>query len=299
VDKTGTLTHGAPSITRINALPPLDEDELLQLVASAEQLSSHVLAASIVAAAKDRGLTLVAAEDAREHAARGVDAKVGARTVSVGTLSFVAERASEAAETDTVGGELAIYVAVDGHFAGSIVAADPVRSTSAAVIAGFASRGIRSVIMLTGDAQATADHVAREVGISTVVANCLPADKVRAVTELRERPVLMIGDGVNDAPVLAAADVGIAMGARGATAASESADAVILVDDFAAVGRALQIGADTVRIAMQSIWLGMALSVGLMIVASFGVIPATLGAGIQEIVDLATVLNALRTSRSH
>jgi P-type E1-E2 ATPase len=124
-------------------------------------------------------------------------------------------------------------------------------------------------------------------------------DKVNAVREITARPVLMVGDGVNDAPVLAAADVGIAMGARGATAASESAAAVILIDDISVVALAVRIGQDTVRIALQSIWLGIALSIGLMLVAAFGVIPATLGAAIQEIVDLATILNALRAIRPH
>ena len=151
--------------------------------------------------------------------------------------------------------------------------------------------------MLTGDAQATAKHVAHAAGITEVTANCLPIDKVNLVHDITERPVLMVGDGVNDSPVLASADVGLAMGARGATAASESAAAVILVDDISLVTMAVDVGRDTVRIALQSIWLGIALSVGLMIIASVGVIPATVGAGIQELVDLATILNALRALR--
>jgi cation transport ATPase len=130
-------------------------------------------------------------------------------------------------------------------------------------------------MMLTGDAQETADHIAGELGVTTVRAECLPADKVRAVQAITERPVLMVGDGVNGAPVLAAADVGIAMGAKGATAASESADAVVLVDDISRTAKAVEIGRDTVRIALQSIWLGIIVSVGLMIVTAFGVIPAT------------------------
>ena len=125
-------------------------------------------------------------------------------------------------------------------------------------------------------------------------AECLPADKVQEVSAIAERPVIMVGDGVNDAPVLAAADVGVAMGARGATAASESADAVILVDDLSRAAKAVEIGRDTVRIALQSIWLGIVVSVGLMLVAAFGFIPATAGALLQEFVDLAAILAALR-----
>jgi P-type E1-E2 ATPase len=139
--------------------------------------------------------------------------------------------------------------------------------------------------------------VADAVGIASFRSECLPVDKVEALRAVADRPVLMVGDGVNDAPVLSAADVGIAMGARGATAASESASAVILLDDISVVALAVEIGQDTVRIALQSIWLGIALSIALMLVAAFGVIPATLGAAIQEVVDLATILNALRAIR--
>ena len=142
-------------------------------------------------------------------------------------------------------------------------------------------------MMLTGDAQATADHIAAELGIEHVRAECLPADKVHEVAAIAERPVIMVGDGVNDAPVLAAADVGVAMGARGATAASESADAVILVDDISRTAKAVEIGRDTVRIALQSIWLGIIVSVALVLVAAFGMIPATIRALLQELVDLA------------
>ncbi|MBC7589542.1 MAG: HAD-IC family P-type ATPase [Salinibacterium sp.] len=220
------------------------------------------------------------------------------RVVAVGTLAFVQSLAPDAVETSLIGGELAIYVAVDGRFAGSIIATDPVRSNAGATIDDLRRRGVSRIMMLTGDAQSTADHVAQSIGIKEVLANCLPIDKVNAVRGIPVRPVLMVGDGVNDSPVLASADVGIAMGARGATAASEAASAVILVDDISLVGRAIEIGQDTVRIALQSIWLGIALSIALMVIAAFGFIPATLGAGIQEVVDLATIFNALRTLRS-
>jgi P-type E1-E2 ATPase len=243
-------------------------------------------------------LTLVEASASQEVAAQGVLATIGAHRVAIGTLRFARDQADdEVTETTIAGGELAIYLVVDRRFAGIIVAADPVRSNARATVEALRALNVTDIVMLTGDAQATADHVASVIGITQLRANCLPADKVDAVRSATARPVLMVGDGVNDAPVLASADVGIAMGARGATSASESAAAVILVDDVSRVLRAIEIGRDTVGVALQSIWLGMALSVGLMLVASFGVIPATLGAGIQEVVDLATILNALRALR--
>jgi len=212
----------------------------------------------------------------------------------VGKLSFVAEHAADAYPADLAGGELAIYVAVDGRFAGCVVASDQVRDNARATVQALDRLGVHESVMLTGDARPTANHIARLVGITRVRADCLPVDKVDAVRAIRERPVIMVGDGVNDAPVLAVADVGIAMGAKGSTAASESADAVILLDDLSRAARAVGIGRDTVRIALQSIWLGIAMSLGLMVVAAFGLIPATVGALLQELVDLATILNALR-----
>jgi heavy metal translocating P-type ATPase len=297
-DKTGTLTRGSPTITRILPRQPYTESELLAAAASAERLSSHVLASSVVRAAEERGLDIVAATRAEEVEARGVVAQLGNHEVSIGTLAFIRDRVVDAEPTSVSGGELAMYVAIDGRFAGSIVATDPVRHNARSTVETLARLGVRNSVMLTGDSNTTAEHVARAVGISTVQANCLPADKVNAVYAITARPVLMIGDGVNDAPVLAAADVGIAMGARGATAASESAGAVILVDDLSRAALAVAIGQDTVKIALQSIWLGIMLSAGLMIIATFGLIPAALGAGIQEVVDLATILNALRAVRS-
>ncbi|POH60435.1 cadmium-translocating P-type ATPase [Cryobacterium zongtaii] len=293
-DKTGTLTYGTPAIARVCPEDPFSEDELLSLAASAEQYSSHVLAASVIAAAETRDLALQPTESAVEVPAHGVTARFGDQEVVVGKLSFVAEHAPDAYPADLSGGELAIYLAVDGRYAGCIVASDQVRDNASATIAALERLGVRESVMLTGDTRPTANHIARLVGITRVRADCLPADKVDAVRAIRERPVIMVGDGVNDAPVLAVADVGIAMGAKGSTAASESADAVILLDDLSRAARAVAIGRDTVRIALQSIWLGIALSIGLMFVAAFGLIPATVGALLQELVDLATILNALR-----
>lgn len=293
-DKTGTLTHGAPELVAIRPEPGFSPDELLALVASAEQYSSHVLAASMIDAASRRGLPLAEADAAREAATNGVVARIGGREVVVGKFAYVLEHAPETRRTEIAPGELAVYVAVAGRYAGALLARDRLRDNARATLERLDGLGVRHTMMLTGDAQATADHIAAELGIERVRAECLPADKVHEVAAIVERPVIMVGDGVNDAPVLAAADVGIAMGARGATAASESADAVILVDDISRTAKAVAIGRDTVRIALQSIWLGIIVSVGLMLVAAFGFIPATAGALLQEFVDLAAILAALR-----
>ncbi|WP_290471707.1 HAD-IC family P-type ATPase [Leifsonia sp. 71-9] len=282
---------------RIDALPPWDEDTLLTFVASAEEHSSHVLAASIVESARERGLTPLRVQRSTETAAEGVTAVLENHTVSVGTLRFARTSAPDVVEASLRGGEMAIYVVIDERAAGIVIASDGVRKNAAQTISGLRDEGVNRIVMLTGDAQTTADHIARAVGITEVRADCLPRDKVDILRGIVDRPVLMVGDGVNDSPVLASADVGIAMGARGATAASEAAAAVILLDDISVVVRAVRIGQDTVRIALQSIWIGMALSIGLMIVAAFGLIPATLGAATQEVVDLATILNALRALR--
>nr|WP_228508173.1 heavy metal translocating P-type ATPase [Herbiconiux sp. VKM Ac-1786] len=296
-DKTGTLTEGRPTMTRVLPEPGYSVDRLLQLAASAEEYSSHVLASSIIADARDRGLALLPAERAEEVATAGVAAVIAGADVRVGKLSFVRERAPLAASPNLEPGELAIYISVDDRFAGVIVARDRLRDDARRTIDQLTRRGARRIVMLTGDAHATASSIARLAGIMEVRADCLPADKVAAVAEITDRPVMMVGDGVNDAPVLAAADVGIAMGARGATAASDSADVVILVDDLSKTVDAVVIGQDSVRIALQSIWIGVVLSVLLMVIAATGVIPAAVGAGIQEAVDLVCILNALRALR--
>ncbi|HET6672736.1 MAG TPA: heavy metal translocating P-type ATPase [Agromyces sp.] len=293
-DKTGTLTYGTPELVAVRPEPGFGSDELLGLVASAEQYSSHVLASSMIDAATARGLHLVEADAAREAATNGVVARIAGREVVVGKFAFVQEHAPESRRTEIAPGELAIYVAVDGRYAGALLARDQLRENARATLERLDALGVHHSMMLTGDAQATADHIAAELGLERVRAECLPADKVSEVAAITERPVIMVGDGVNDAPVLAAADVGIAMGAKGATAASESADAVILVDDISRTAKAVEIGHDTVRIALQSIWLGIIVSVGLMLVAAFGYIPATIGALLQEVVDLIAILAALR-----
>ncbi|MEO6941941.1 MAG: heavy metal translocating P-type ATPase [Terrimesophilobacter sp.] len=293
-DKTGTLTHGDPTVVDIRPAGRLSEDELFTLVASAETYSSHVLATAIVEAANERGLVLRSASSAREEATNGVVAQIDGQDVVVGKLRFVSEHAPDARATAIARGEMSVYVAVGGVYAGAIVLSDRLRDNAAATIRDFSALGIRHFMMLTGDAEETARSVAEPLGVGDVRAQLLPEDKVRVLKSITDRPVIMVGDGVNDAPVLAMAEVGIAMGAKGATAASESADVVIVLDDLSKTADAMAIGQRTMRVALQSIWLGIGLSVGLMLLGAFGFLPAIIGAALQEVVDLATILNALR-----
>lgn len=293
-DKTGTLTHGQPVLARVHTTGVVIEDELLRLAAIAEQYSAHTLAHSIVTGATQRGITITPCENVTETTAAGLTAVIDGKTVVVGKFSFIESVASNASREAIDAGELAVYLAVDGAYAGALVLRDSVRDDAADTLEWLRRLGIKHTLMLTGDAQATANHVAANLGVTDVRADCLPLDKVNAVKAVTDRPVMMVGDGVNDAPVLAAADVGVAMGARGSTAASESADVVIMKDDLHRVARAIEIGQQTIRIALQSIWLGIALSLVLMVLAVFGFIPAVVGAGFQEIIDAATILNALR-----
>ncbi|MFS2280753.1 heavy metal translocating P-type ATPase [Microbacterium sp. OR21] len=293
-DKTGTLTQGRPELIEVRAAGGVDADEVLRLAASAEQYSSHVLAEGVRRAAVDRGLRLAPAAHAEEIATNGVTATIEGRVVVVGKPAYVASLAPDTRRTELASGQLAAYVAIDGRFAGVLVLADAVRPDAAAVVEGLRQRGIERIVMLTGDADATAAAIAAPLGVNEVHAELLPGKKVSLAAEMTPRPLLMVGDGVNDAPVLAAADIGVAMGARGSTAAGEAADAVVLKDSLLPVLRAVDIGRHTLRVAYAAIWIGIVLSVGLMLIAATGIIPAVAGAFIQELVDLATILYALR-----
>ncbi|WP_111720684.1 heavy metal translocating P-type ATPase [Homoserinimonas sp. OAct 916] len=295
-DKTGTLTEGAPTVESIHPEPGFTDDELLQLAASAEQYSTHVLAKSVVDAALARSLSLITTDTASEYATNGVTATLSGRQTVVGKRAFVEQHsaAESVPEPDMLGGQQAVYVSVDGVFAGTLLLRDQLRHNSAQTLRALASLGVQDTLMLTGDARHTAEHMGQELGLTDVRADLLPMDKVTAVEAISARPVMMIGDGVNDAPVLTAADIGVAMGAKGSTAASDSADVVIMTDDISRVVDAVLIGQRTMRVATQSIWLGIGLSVGLMLVATFGWLPAIVGATLQEVIDLATILNSLR-----
>jgi heavy metal translocating P-type ATPase len=298
-DKTGTLTHGEPEVVAL--LPRglvATTEELLVLVASAEQYSSHVLARAIVEKAQTDGLVLHEASRAEEIATDGVTADIQGKTVLVGKPAFVARSAPDIEYYDIHPGETVVYVAVDGAFAGHVVLKDVLRQEAPSVLGQLTRLGIMRLAMVSGDSTETTAHIAEELGITEFHGECLPGDKVTIMEGLTPKRVMMVGDGVNDAPVLAASDVGVALGAKGSTAASESADVVILVDNLAVVATALSIGQSTIRIALQSVWLGIIMSVGLMIVAAFGLLPAIVGAFLQEVVDLVAILGALRAVRT-
>jgi heavy metal translocating P-type ATPase len=298
-DKTGTLTEGKADVVDIHPAART-VDETLQLAAAAEQYSVHVFADPIVASARTQQLELPEVVTADEVATNGVLASLADGTsVRVGKPSFIEEVTGPIDRPVLSAGETAVYVSVGDELAGVIILSDPIREQSADTVSRLRRAGVAEIAMVTGDITSTAESVAHAVDIQTVHAETTPQTKVRIVQAMRPRPVLMVGDGINDAPVLAAADVGVAMAGRGATVASESAAAVITSNDIARVADVAYVSRRTVQIALQSIWMGIIISVGLMLVAAFGYLPAVVGALLQEIVDLVAILSALRALRAH
>lgn len=293
-DKTGTLTEGKLSVEEIRVVSDdFSKEELITYAASGEQESSHILARSLVAYAKENKLDLFPVTNLEEVTGQGIQAMVNGKKIRVGKASF----AGSTVELDSE--QTAVYVSLDAKYIGYITFSDIVRKESAATVKALNAMGIEKTIMLTGDHQSIANQIASEVGISEVHAECLPEEKINVIKALNEedRPGIMVGDGVNDAPALAVADIGIAMGAHGSTAASEGADAVILKDDLSRVSEAVRISQDTMRIARQSVLIGIVICVVLMLIASTGVIPALLGAALQEVIDTVSILSALRARK--
>lgn len=293
-DKTGTLTRGIPEVSQVLSFSTHSEDELLVLAGAAEIYSAHPLGQAITARAQQTG-ALPSPESVEEVPAQGVSAQIDGRQIHVGKRDFVSAGVPFVGP-EPQAGHSAIWIGIDGQLAGRIDVADPVRDETAQTLSALHEREMTTV-MLTGDAGETADRVADALGIDDVRAELLPEDKVVAVQSLTARPVMMVGDGVNDAPVLAASDVGVAMGARGSAAAVESADVVIMLDDLARIPRLILLGQRTMRIAWQAILIGVAMSVILMLIGATGIMPAFVGAWMQELVDLACILWALLASR--
>jgi heavy metal translocating P-type ATPase len=294
-DKTGTLTLGQLKVENVQALKPFNKAEVLAAAAGLEQSSNHAVAAAILSAAREQKLAIAKVKQLKETAGQGLAATVKGRQVLVGRVSFLEDGGVDVPKANRAG-QTATYVAIHGQLAGVITFSDTVRPEAKDTLAALRKMGYKHLHMVTGDNLANAKSVATAVGISRqyVTAQALPADKLHAVEQAANRPVVFVGDGVNDAPVLTASDVGIALGARGSTVASESADVVILLDDLSRVAQAAAISKRTFRIAMQSIFIGMALSLGLMLVYATGKFSPLSGAIAQEAVDVFVIFNALR-----
>lgn len=303
-DKTGTITFGTPFVEEILPFNGEPAEELLRHAAMVEQYSSHSIAKAIVAKAKETGASLSLPQEVREFPGRGIEGTVGGDRYVIGSWPFLQERLGkdwgreyeEAFDRFRREEKVAIAVAKNGRLIGFLVLSDRVRAGAREVIARLRAMGVKEIAMLTGDSRANAEVIARQAGIERVEAQLLPEQKVAIVHEVGQRlnPVLMVGDGINDAPALATATVGIAMGASGTAISAEAADIVLLVDDLGKVAEAMEIGQRMLQIAKQSIGIGIGLSFCLMGVAAFGKIPPPVGAMLQEIIDVAVILNALR-----
>lgn len=294
-DKTGTLTKGELVVESVAVYGSFTKDEVLGLAASLEQGSNHLIARAVTAAAQSKSLRVKKARHIRETAGLGLEATVSGRKVLVGRAGFLEDNdIAVTTKPKRNGQQSVVYVAVDGSLAGTISLADELRTDAKTTLHWLDELGIKETLMITGDNQTTANAIAKRLGIAHVHAEALPADKLRVLDEIKQRPLAFVGDGVNDAPSLTAADVGIALGARGSTAASESADMVIMQPDLIWVGAATAIAKGTFRIAKQSILIGIALSVGLMIIFASGQFTPLAGAIVQEAVDVFVIFNALR-----
>ncbi len=316
-DKTGTLTLGMPElveIVRTGARPDLAEEHVLTLVASVEQFSAHVLARAVVAAAHKRRVSLAPVSEVTETTGRGLRGRVrlmdeehaGEVEVAIGNRTYMrsleillSPELTTERERRTAEGQIASFVALDGQLFGLLVFADRPRPELADLTAQLKAAGIGETALLTGDVERVAEQVARLAQIDGVKARCLPADKVRFIEERQEagHRVLMIGDGVNDAPALAAATVGMAVSAQELTASAAAADAILLSPNILRVATAVRLGRRVVTVAKQGIWVGMGLSLVAMVFAARGDIPPAAGAILQEGVDVLVILNALRAGR--
>lgn len=298
-DKTGTLTDGRPQIVTIASSGELSQEEILYFAAALDQGSKHPVAQAVVSAAKLRSLTLPIPTDVAETPGEGVVGTVDGRSVVVGNTGFVASQTGASTQSQTLSpGAVLVSVAVDGKTAGWIEMADTLRSGTAGLLSALRANGIERLSLATGDRRVVADAVTTGLGLDAVHADLTPDQKVLLVlSERKNGPVMMVGDGVNDAPALAAADVGVAMGARGAAASAETADVVLLVDDVGRLLPGLVIARGARLIAWQSVVAGIGLSAAGMVAAAFGYLTPVQGALLQEVIDVAVILNALRALR--
>ncbi len=299
LDKTGTITLGHPELDRVVATNGIPVEQTLRLAASLDQLSAHPLAKALVAGAEAGKLTLALPTHSEEVFGRGVRGTVDGHDVLVGSASWLREHGiGVTVPTGLDGGAAKVLVGVDGTLAGVVLIGDRLREESSELVARLRAVGIRHVALVTGDKRFVADAIGKTLGVDRVYAEQTPDQKLEVVRAVRSRPelrgVVMVGDGINDAPALALADVGIAMGSAGATVSSETADAVILVDRVDRVADAIRIGRRSLYIARQSVLIGIGLSLVAMGVAAAGFLPPVEGALVQEVIDVGVIVNALR-----
>ena len=299
-DKTGTLTTGTPRVAGVETLDGFDPDDVLRRAASLAQISQHAVAGAIVAAARSLELDLALPHDAKEIPGGGLIGTVDGMPVLVGSAGLLdAAGIPPPAEGGTArmaaAASSAAWVALDGRVAGALLLADRIRPETPRALRALRQAGVTRLVMVSGDRPSSAETVASALGLDAAHADLSPAGKIGVVrAERAVAPTVMVGDGINDAPALAAADVGVAMGARGAAAAAEAADVVLLVDRLDRIAEAVTIAARARGIALQSIGVGMALSGVAMVVAALGYLPPITGALLQEAIDVAVILNALR-----
>lgn len=294
LDKTGTLTYGGPEINSIDSAPGFTPYEVLQLAASIDQYSSHVVAQSLVSGAHERKIELLPVTDLHEKAGHSMSGDLNGVHVTVGQLT------SDAPDWQNLRDELQVGVYRDHQLVGIIGLADPIRRESKQFLADLKRQGISEIAMLTGDKRAVAEKVAEKIGITKIFSELTPQRKLDITSEYIDKKngvVVLVGDGINDAPALALADVGVAMGARGASAASEAADVVIVEDSIDRLAYAISIAKNSMRKATEAVSIGMGLSVLAMCAGAFGLINPSQGALIQEGIDVIAILWALTALR--
>lgn len=302
IDKTGTLTIGQARLIATHVDGGITANELLRIAASLDQASKHVIAQTIVDEARNRGLQLAVPTDVVETPGEGVVGRVDGRNVAVGGLRFLASKVTRGDAPplahDRPPGTLTVAVGIDGRLCGVLILADELRAGTEAMLSELRAMGIERIVLATGDRHEVAGFVASGLSLDLVRSELTPDQKILVVlAERKYGPVMMIGDGVNDAPALAAADVGVAMGAKGAAASAQAADVVLLVDQLDRILPAIRIARRSRLIALQSVIAGIGLSALAMVAASFGFLVPAEGAVIQEVIDVAVIFNALRALR--